>query len=108
MILLTDTAIEAIKLSLEKRDTIHARIRLGVTGSGCHGFEHKIMFEDDKPRSSDIEFFINGLRVVVDSKSMVILNGMTLDYKKTLMEQGYEFKIPQAKSFCGCKKSFSI
>jgi iron-sulfur cluster assembly protein len=108
MILLTDTAIEAIKTSLEKRDTIHARIRLGVKGGSCSGYQTVIRFEDDKPRSTDIEFFINGIRVLVDKKSIVILNGMILDYKKTLMEQGYDFKIPGVKGHCGCRKSFSF
>jgi iron-sulfur cluster assembly protein len=109
MILFTDNAIEAANSLLEKRKTPQAYIRIGVKGSGgCEGFKSHIQFEDDAPKPKDYKFFFNGIRVLVDFKSMVILKGTTVNYKKTLMESGFEFVIPQQTSLCGCGRSFNI
>jgi iron-sulfur cluster assembly accessory protein len=109
MILFTDAAIEAAKSLLEKRKTPNARIRVGVKGSGgCEGFVYHLQFEDNPPREKDCKFFFNGIRVLVDFKSMVMLKDVVVDYKKTLIESGFDFFNPAEKSKCGCEKSFSI
>jgi iron-sulfur cluster assembly protein len=108
MILFTDAAIEAAKSLLEKRKTPKSYIRIGVRGGNCNGYKSHIQFEDDPPKEKDYKFFFNGIRVLVDYKSMVILKGTTVDYQKTLMESGFHFAIPSQKSTCGCGRSFSI
>lgn len=108
MILFTDTAIEAANSLLEKRNTPQAYIRIGVQGGTCEGFKNVIQFEDNSPREKDCKLFYNGIRVLVDFKSMTILKDAVVDYKKTLMEQGFEIRNPAEKSKCGCGRSYSI
>jgi|ERR1700722_284674 len=105
---ITDRAVEAAKAQLIKRGTTDAYVRLGVKGGGCSGFTYVIQFEDDKPTEKDIEFNFNGLKVLVDNKSMNYLEGTVLDWEKTLLWSGYIFINPQEKSKCGCGKSFSV
>jgi len=105
---LTDTAIEAFQQKLADRETPRAYIRLGVKGSGCSGFSYVIQFEDNPPREKDIELFFNGIRVLVDKKSMSYLDGCVLDWEKTLIAQGFKFVNPNESSRCGCGSSFTV
>ena len=105
---LTDKAIEAFNRRIEERNTPDVRIRLGVQGGGCSGMKYVIQFDDDKPKENDLQFFHNGIRVIVDPKSIVYLNGCELDFEKTLVEEGFVFSNPQEAKRCGCGKSFSI
>lgn len=104
---LTDHAIEAFRSKLEKRGTTQARIRLGIKGGGCNSYTYYVGFEDDEPKSRDIQCFYYGIRVLIDPKSMTILDGCTLDYKSSLKESGFVFGNPKAVSSCGCGESFS-
>lgn len=105
---LTDAAILAFKQKLSERKTPNACIRLGVKGSGCSGFTYVIQFEDDFPKDKDLQFIYNGLKVLVDKKSIKFLVGATLDYEKTLISQGFKFINEKEKSRCGCGLSFNI
>ena len=105
----TAKAAEAAKKQLAKRGTPAAMIRVGIKGGGCSGFSYVIEFEDDPPRENrDRVFEVDGSRFVVDKKSLVFLDGTTLDWKVTLMNQGFEFINPQVKSNCGCGHSFQV
>lgn len=101
-------AVEQIKLQLIKRKTPDASIRLGVKGAGCSGFTYQIQFEDEVPREKDLLFNIDNVKIIVDKKSILYLNGSTLDWEKTLMKQGFKFVNPNEKSSCGCGESFSV
>jgi len=105
---LTDSAIEAFHKNLEERDTPKARIRLGVKGAGCSGFQYIIQYEDDPPREKDVEYFFNGIRVVVDKKSLIYLNDCIVDWENTLIAQDFKFINPKEKSRCGCGSSFTV
>lgn len=106
-IILTPKAIDKAKFSLLKRGTPDAALRLGVKGSGCSGLAYLIEFED-KIGSKDIVFDFEGLKVVVDPKSLVYLKGSTLDYEIKLMQHGFKFINPNAKTSCGCGESFDV
>jgi iron-sulfur cluster assembly protein len=106
-------AVEAIRAALEKRLTPDAALRVGIKGGGCSGFSYVIEFSDDPPRSGDtvLEYTEDGkpkVRVFCDKKSIVYLGGTILDYEKTLMFQGFEFKNPREASRCGCGHSFTV
>lgn len=101
-------ALEQIKKQLAKRGTPDSSLRLGVRGSGCSGFSYVLQYEDAEPKERDLVFQINDLRVIVDKKSIIYLNGCTLDWEKTLMKQGFKFVNPNEKSSCGCGESFSV
>lgn len=107
-IFLSEVAAEQIKLQLEKRGTPNAALRLGIRGGGCSGFSYVLQFEDDPPRDRDEVFYHYNIKIVVDKKSLVYLNGSTLDWEKTLMKHGFKFVNPNEKSSCGCGESFTV
>ena len=80
---------------------------LGILGGGCSGLSYSIRF-DTQPRERDRIFTYGGdVRVFIDPKSFIYLNGMVLDYEETLMRQGFNFINPNSKKSCGCGSSFS-
>jgi|APSaa5957512535_1039671.scaffolds.fasta_scaffold06951_9 iron-sulfur cluster assembly protein len=104
MFVITYTA----QLQLAKQVTDGCVIRIGVKGGGCSGFEYVIDTQAKKPKAKDKKIKFNQLFVYVDANSILYLNNVTLDYKKSLMYTGFEFINPNAKSKCGCGKSFNM
>jgi iron-sulfur cluster assembly protein len=105
----TPSAVKRIRVILAKEgiSTEEGGLRLGVKGGGCSGLSYSIGF-DAHPRERDNIFTFDGVRVFVDPKSFVYLNGMTLDYEETLMRQGFNFINPNSTRSCGCGTSFSV
>lgn len=108
-ILVTAAAAEAIKAELAKRSTTtpQSGFRVGVKAGGCSGLSYTMQWEDS-PRPEDRVIERDGAKVYCDPKSHVYLAGTELDYVRTLMKTGFEFRNPQQKSACGCGESFSI
>lgn len=104
---LTPRAIEMAKKAIEKRGVPTEGLRLGVKGSGCSGLSYVIEFAD-KVRGRDHVFEFDGLKVIVDPKSLIYLRGSTLDYEMKLMQHGFKFINPNEKSSCGCGESFTV
>jgi len=108
MIHITEHAAEKIRELLAKEgvpaDT--GGLRLGVQGGGCSGLSYAMRLETQR-RERDNVIEENGARVFVDPKSFLYLNNTTLDYKETLMHQGFVFENPQATRSCGCGSSFT-
>jgi iron-sulfur cluster assembly protein len=102
---LTPKAIARVRTVMQQKPELGG-LRLGVQGGGCSGFSYVTQFESG-PRANDQVFDFEGAKVFVDPKSMVYLQGMTLDYKSDLMQQGFVIHNPNAKSTCGCGTSFS-
>ena len=105
MIEVTPKAVEKIRQSFASQG-VSGGLRLGVLGGGCSGLSYQFKFEP-KPRATDQVFDYDGVQVFVDPKSMVFLDGMTLDYKESLMQSGFAFENPNAKKSCGCGTSFT-
>lgn len=105
----TDSAVKRIRTVMTKEGISpeEGGLRLGVSGGGCSGLSYVIKF-DTHPRERDRIFEFDGVRVFIDPKSFVYLNGMTLDYEETLMRQGFNFVNPNASRSCGCGTSFSV
>jgi iron-sulfur cluster assembly protein len=106
-------AVDAIARQMKKRGTLGASLRLGIRGGGCSGFSYVIEFHDGPPQARDRVFDHvasdgSQVRVVVDPKSLVYLNGTVLEWEQTLMRQGFKFANPNEKSGCGCGTSFSV
>jgi iron-sulfur cluster assembly protein len=106
-------AIEAIKKQIAKRGVPNTSLRVGIRGGGCSGFSYVIEFHDGAPRPKDRVYDYlaqdgTPVRVVVDPKSLLYLNGSTLEWEQTLMQQGFKFLNPQEKSSCGCGHSFTV
>lgn len=104
---LTKKAIEMAKKSIARRDTPTEGLRLGVRGGGCSGVSYAIEFAD-KIRARDHVFEFEGLKIIVDPKSLIYLRGSILDYEVKLMQHGFKFRNPNEKSSCGCGESFTV
>jgi len=109
----TPKAVEAIKKQIAKRGVPETSLRVGIKGGGCSGFSYVIEFHDGAPRSRDRVYDYTAedgtpVRVLVDPKSLIYLNGTQLDWEMTLMNQGFKFRNPQEKSSCGCGHSFTV
>ena len=102
----TPKAVQKIRDAFAKQGIQDGGLRLGVLGGGCSGLSYQFKFEQ-KPRATDHVFDFDGVNVYVDPKSMVYLDGMTLDYKESLMHSGFAFDNPHAAKSCGCGTSFS-
>jgi iron-sulfur cluster assembly protein len=81
-------------------------LRVGVQGGGCSGLSYAMRL-DTQARDRDKVFEEFGARVFVDPKSLLYLNGTTLEYEETLMRQGFVFQNPNAARSCGCGSSFT-
>jgi len=106
-------AVNAIAVQIAKRNVPDTSLRVGIRGGGCSGFSYVIEFHDGAPHARDLVYDLKTtdgtpVRVVVDKKSLLYLNGSTLDWDKTLMRQGFKFLNPNEKSNCGCGTSFTV
>ncbi len=103
---LTQAAAQRIQDQLSKRGR-GLGLRVGVKASGCSGYSYVIDYADEiKPE--DQVFEAHGARLVVDAKSLPILEGTTLDFQREGLNQMFRFLNPNAKDACGCGESFSI
>ncbi|WP_394847518.1 iron-sulfur cluster assembly accessory protein [Pendulispora brunnea] len=107
-ITVSPAAVEAIRAQIQKRGVPNTSLRVGIRGGGCSGFSYVIEFHDGPPRARDRVFDYGDVRVVVDPKSLIYLNGSVLDWEKTLMKQGFKFVNPNEKTSCGCGHSFTV
>jgi iron-sulfur cluster assembly protein len=82
-------------------------VRLGVRTSGCSGMAYVIEFADEVS-GDDVVFEDRGVKVIVDPKSLVYLDGTQLDYGKEGLNEGFKFNNPNVKAMCGCGESFNV
>lgn len=82
-------------------------IRVGVKSGGCSGLEYVLKFDKEK-LDTDQVFEDNGLKIIVDKKSILYLVGTTLEYSGGLNGKGFYFNNPNASRTCGCGESFSL
>jgi iron-sulfur cluster assembly protein len=103
---LTETAAKHINKSLNKRGS-GLGIRLGVRTSGCSGMAYAIEFVDTI-EADDIIFEDKNIKVIVNSKSLIYLDGCELDFVREGLNEGFKFNNPNAKHQCGCGESFGV
>lgn len=106
MIQLTESAAKEIRKS--KSDNAMPEdvpIRIGIKGGGCSGFTYTFDFDAKKGRF-DLEFESYGLKILVDKKSHLYIDGTVVDWSYGLMDRGLKFTNPSAKGSCGCGTSF--
>jgi len=105
MITLTDAAVQRVRDMVAKQDDAIG-LRIGVTESGCSGYSYALDFaqtvaDDDTVIEQD------DIKVIIDSASMPILDGIELDFVKQGLNQSFKFNNPNVVSSCGCGESFS-
>ncbi|MHB8253109.1 MAG: iron-sulfur cluster assembly protein IscA [Acidiferrobacter sp.] len=103
---LTESAALHVRRSLEKRGQGEG-LRLGVRTSGCSGMAYVLEYAD-QITSEDVVFESHGVKVLVDPKSLIYLEGTELDYTREGLNEGFRFNNPNQKESCGCGESFSV
>ena len=103
----TDKAVAEIKKAAAVRATVPKGLRVGIRGGGCTGFSYLFEWSDAEPRPEDkvLSFEDGKVRVFVDPKSFLFLDGSTLEYQTTLVNRGFKFINPNVKGSCGCGES---
>ena len=82
-------------------------LRFGVRTTGCSGMAYKIEFVDTAS-AEDQSFESNGVKVFVDPKSLVYIDGTELDFVREGLNEGFKFNNPKEKDTCGCGESFNV
>jgi iron-sulfur cluster assembly protein len=103
----TPKAVAEIKKAAATRATAPKGLRVGIRGGGCTGFSYLFEWADVDPRPEDkvLSFEDGVVRVFVDPKSYLFLDGSTLDFATTLMARGFKWVNPNVKGTCGCGES---
>ena len=106
-IAVSDRAVAEIKKAAGQRATVPKGLRVGIRGGGCTGFSYLFEWSDTEPRAEDkvLAFEDGAVRVFIDPKSYIYLDGSTLEYQTTMMGRGFKFTNPNVKGTCGCGES---
>jgi len=107
-ITLTETAAKEIKKIIvdQQLPSEQTRLRVGVKGGGCSGFSYVLDLTEEAKADTDEELECNGVKMLVDMKSLLYLDGVEIDFRDEVMGRGFVFKNPNATSTCGCGSSF--
>lgn len=98
-------AVEVIRNLLQQRNIPNHSLRVFVSGGGCSGMQYGMAFEES-PKEFDKVVAMDGVSLIVDSTSLMYLQGATIDYVDSLMGGGFRIENPNAVSSCGCGSSF--
>jgi iron-sulfur cluster assembly protein len=108
-LIITARAAKVMLDQLVRRGSPDSAIRLGIRGGGCTGYSYLFEFEDQGPRPTDHVYSSeNGVKVVVDPKSMLYLDGTEVDFETGIRGHGFRFKNPNVTEACGCGESISF
>ncbi len=108
-ITITEKAAREVKrLIAQKASDQQLYLRVGVSGGGCSGFQHKLDLDTNIDPEADDLFDAHGVAVAVDKRSGLFLDGATVDFIDDLNRGGFRISNPNARSTCGCGSSFSV
>ncbi len=103
---LTEVAADRVKNFLASRGK-GIGLRIGIKTSGCSGMAYVLEFVDEVDAEDQV-FESRGVKVIVDPKSLVYLDGTQVDFAKEGLNEGFKFTNPNAKDECGCGESFTV
>jgi len=104
----TEKAVGEIKRVITEQNMGETTgLRIGVAGGGCSGFQYALGFDEKVDQVNDLVTEQHGIRVIVDKKSDLFLDGTTIDFYEGLEKRGFTFDNPNAVKSCGCGSSFS-
>jgi len=106
-ITMTDAAANHVARYLEKRGRGEG-IRLGVRTSGCSGMAYVLEFADEVNSEDEVFKGPMDVKIVIDPKSLLYLDGTELDFVKEGLNEGFKFNNPNVSSECGCGESFNV
>ncbi|NUY56220.1 MULTISPECIES: iron-sulfur cluster assembly protein IscA [Salinivibrio] len=105
-ITMTQAASDRVRAFLDNRGK-GIGLRLGVRTSGCSGMAYVIEFADELQEGDQV-FEYDDVKVIVDGKSLLYLEGTELDFVKEGLNEGFQFNNPNVSSECGCGESFNV
>lgn len=105
-ITMTEPAAERVKIFLANRGK-GVGLRLGVKTTGCSGMSYVLEFVDEINPDDEV-FEDYGVKVIVDKKSLVYIDGTELDFSREGLNEGFKFNNPNQKDQCGCGESFTV
>ncbi len=105
-ITMTQNAAERVRKFMAQRGT-GAGLRIGVRTTGCSGKAYVIEYAD-RIEPDDHVYESHGVKVIVDPKSLIYLDGTELDYTREGLKEGFKFNNPNVKDSCGCGESFNV
>ena len=108
MIAITEQAAAHIQKLMAKQGLSEGGLRVGIKGGGCSGLSYTFSWEKEARLGDEVFDGPDGTRVFVDKKSLLYLDGTTLEYDTALMGKGLHFINPNAKASCGCGSSFQV
>ncbi len=103
---LTEAAARHVKRYLTKRGK-GVGVRLGVKTTGCSGLAYKLEYVDELP-AEDVVFEDQGIKILIDPKSLAYIEGTQLDYVREGLNEGFKFLNPNERDRCGCGESFRV
>jgi len=104
---ISEAAASRVKAFLDNRGK-GLGVRLGIKTTGCSGMAYVIEFVDELNPDEDVSFEDKGVTIVVDKKSLIILDGTEIDYGKEGLNEGFKFNNPNEAERCGCGESFTL
>ena len=106
-LILTELAAREVNRIIQEQelDPATVRLRVGVKGGGCSGFSYVLDLTDNQMETDEL-FEQHGVRIICDPKSLLYLEGVTVDFRDEIMGRGFVFNNPNATSTCGCGSSF--
>nr|WP_086941250.1 iron-sulfur cluster assembly protein IscA [Thaumasiovibrio occultus] len=105
-ITITEAAAKRVATFLENRGK-GLGLRLGVRTSGCSGMAYVLEFVDELQEGDEV-FEMQGVKVIIDAKSLIYLDGTELDFAREGLNEGFQFNNPNVSSECGCGESFHV
>ena len=107
-ITLTENAAVEVKKVMDEQKMDDVLLRVGVAAGGCSGYSYSLGFDKAFDDEKDVKTAHHGIDVVVDKKSELLLEGITIDFYSGLDKRGFVFDNPNATKSCGCGSSFSV
>lgn len=103
---LSENAAQHVSKALAKRGK-GVGLRVGVKTTGCSGLAYKLEYVD-QPTPEDVVFEAHGVKVFIDPKSLLYIDGTELDYRREGLNEGFRFNNPNERARCGCGESFTV
>jgi len=107
-ITITEQAAELVKSTMAEIETEDPHLFIYVAGGGCSGLQYGMAVSEGEPEIDDVVVYDNGVKIVVDGKSVKYLDGAIINYKEDGLMSGFKIENPNAEKSCGCGSSFSV
>lgn len=101
-------AVEVKRYQTENHLESDVFLRVGAVAGGCSGYSYKLEFDERFDDQKDDQYDHHGVKVVVDKKSALLLDGTTIDWYEGLEARGFKFENPNVTKSCGCGSSFQV